>query len=138
MTDTQVQTVLPNLVDINEHQQAVLLGSQCPSCQHYDYPAGNICSHCGETTETCSLGREATIYSFTTVRVKPPLDLPRPYSVAYLDMANAPLRIFALLLPEQETQFEIGQQVELQLLPMGSNNAGDACLRPVFALPSAN
>jgi len=81
-----------------------------------------------------SLGNSGQIYSFTTVRVKPPLGLPRPYSVAYIDLSDVPLRVFGLLSPSQEGRFEIGQGVELQLDQLGQNNLGDNCLRPFFAI----
>lgn len=135
---SDIAMVLEHLVELDGPEGPELLGSQCSKGEHYHYPATELCTHCGGDTTPVSLGGAGTIYSFTTVRVKPPLGLPRPYSVAYIDLEQVPLRIFGLLGPDAEQAFNIGQAVQLQVAEIGVNNQGEPCLRPYFNTCSAS
>lgn len=110
-----------------------LMGSRCTACGHYAYPSVGICCECGGATEAAGLGRKGIIYSYTSVHVKPPMGLPSPYSVAYIDLNDTPLRIFGLLAPGNTTPYAIGQRVELRVGQIGVNIEGQPCLRPYFA-----
>lgn len=112
-----------------------LQGGYCPACDHYHFPIQEICTQCLGETQTADLGKYAKIHSVTTIRTRAPLGLPRPYSVAYVDMKDVPLRIFSLMDPAEAGQYQIGQDVELDVAQIGVNNAGDACLRPYFRMP---
>ncbi len=61
-----------------------LQGGYCPSCDRYHFPLQERCMECLGETQAADLGRRGEIYSVTTVRTRPPLGLPRPYSVAYV------------------------------------------------------
>lgn len=126
--------VQPGIFTGGEHPQ--LLGGYCRECGTYHFPAPEVCPGClgrlGEVMEQISLGDRATLYSVTTIRTKPPLGLPKPYRVGYVDLQQVPLRIFALLDPEQEHALEIGQELQLQTARLGVNLEGAPCLRPYF------
>lgn len=103
-----------------------------PACDRYHFPLQERCPQCLSQTNRADIGRRATIYSVTTIRTKAPLGLPSPYSVAYVDMYDAPLRIFALMDPKDAGAYHIGQEVELSVGPLGVNNNNEPCLRPYF------
>jgi uncharacterized OB-fold protein len=111
-----------------------LVGGRCDACDDYSFPKAEHCYHCHADTRKISLGSDGIIYSFTLVRTKPPLGLPQPYAVAYIDLKDAPLRVFCLLDPEQTDDAVIGAKVRLSVGPLGINNAGQNCLRPFFQL----
>lgn len=108
-----------------------LLGAHCATCERWFFPQGQRCRHCGSALLAEPLGSTGTIYSFTVVRTKPPLGLPRPYALAYVDLDERPLRILMLLDPKA-THLSIGTAVELSVDPLGVNLEGAACLRPYF------
>lgn len=115
-----------------------LLGGRCDACDDYSFPKSEYCHHCHAGTRMISLGTDGVIYSFTVVRTKPPLGLPQPYAVAYIDLKDVPLRVFCLLDPEQTGDAVIGASVRLSVGPLGVNNAGQDCLRPFFQLLAKN
>jgi len=110
-----------------------LQGGYCPTCDRYHFPLQERCTECLGVIQTADLGRRGEIYSVTTVRTRPPLGLPRPYSVAYVDLADVPLRVFSLMDPAEAGQYQIGQAVELNVAPLGLNNDKQICLRPYFS-----
>lgn len=111
-----------------------LKGGYCPSCELYYFPRQDRCAGCFGDVQSANLGKDAVIYSVTTIRTKAPLGLPSPYSVAYVDLNDVPLRIFALLDPSNAGKYNIGQDVELQVAPLGLNNDQEPCLRPYFSI----
>ncbi|WP_417624237.1 Zn-ribbon domain-containing OB-fold protein [Paremcibacter congregatus] len=113
--------------------KAHFLGSHCPSCDVYQFPAQEICPECLGETQEADMGRRATIHSVTTIRTRAPLGLPSPYSVAYVDMEEVPYRMFALLDPKEAGNYHIGQEVELSVGPLGVNNDNQPCRRPYFS-----
>lgn len=108
-----------------------LLGGFCSCCQSYQFPIPEICPGCFGEVESVNLGSTGTLYTATTIRTKPPLGLPRPYRVGYVDLTSAPLRIFTLLDSDQP-QLSIGQNVHLKVAQLGLNSQGEPCLRPYF------
>jgi len=116
----------------------VLLGSRCPACDRHFFPACSLCPYClGETAEV-ELGSRGRIYSHTVVRTKPPLGLPAPYAVGYVDLEGCGLRVFALLDPAQTERLRIGLPVRLAVAPLGYDGHGNACLRPYFTAEIAS
>ncbi len=110
------------------------LGGYCDACDDHSFPRAEHCHHCHGDTRSVSLGDDGVIYSFTVVRTRPPLELPQPYTVAYVDLNDVPLRVFCLLDPEQVGAAAIGDAVRLYAGPLGVNAQGQACIRPFFRL----
>jgi len=110
-----------------------LLGGFCPDCNRYFFPRPKYCKNCLKPVGESSLGSKGTLYSFTVIRTKPPLGLPQPYCVGYIDLAETDLRIFCLLDPKAIDQLRVGLPVHLTVGPLGHNGKGDACLRPYFS-----
>jgi uncharacterized OB-fold protein len=109
-----------------------LIGGFCRECRHFYFPRPHYCPHCLGTVEETALNSEGTIHSFTVVRTKPPLGLPQPYSVGYVDLAESGLRIFCLLDPMAIDRLRIGLPVRLAVSPLGHDGRGTPCLRPYF------
>ena len=110
----------------------VLLGSRCVHCDQCFFPGSSKCPNClGETTEQ-ELGSRGRIYSYTVVRTKPPLGLPAPYAVGYVDLGSCGLRVFSLLDAAQTEGLRIGGQVQLAVAALGHDGHGNACLRHYF------
>ena len=108
-----------------------LMGGYCPCCDSYQFPALEICANCLGEVESVNLGGTGTLYSLTTIRTKPPLGLPTPYRVGYVDLDSAPLRIFTLL-DSAQSPLSLGQNVHLKVAQVGLNSEGKPCLRPYF------
>lgn len=109
-----------------------LLGGKCPQCEMYFFPKPRYCPKCLTQTEQSIIGRRGTLYSLAVVRTKPPLGLPQPYAVGYVDMEETGLRIFCLLDPHQIETFRIGSRVKLALGQLGHDGQGNPRLRPYF------
>lgn len=109
-----------------------LQGGYCSTCDRYHFPIKESCMECLGAVETADLGKRGVVHSVTTIRTRPPLGLPRPYSVAYIDLADVSLRVFSLMDPAEAGQYQIGQEVELNVAPLGLNNDKQVCLRPYF------
>lgn len=116
----------------------VLLGSRCEACERFYFPGAGLCSSCLGKTESAELGARGRIYSHTVVRTKPPLGLPAPYAVGYVDLDACGLRVFALLDPRQAGRLRIGMPVRLAVAPLGHDGHGKACLRPYFTVDDAS
>lgn len=110
----------------------VLLGSRCDACSQSYFPRITLCPCCLKETRGAELGSRGRIYSYTIVRTKPPLGLPAPYAVGYVDLDECGLRVFALLDPRQAGRFRIGMPVRLAVAPLGHDGHGRACARPYF------
>ncbi len=108
-----------------------LLGGACAACGQRHFPLREHCPRCGRALDACSLGGRGTLYTYTVVRVRPPLGLPAPYAVGYVDLEQGP-RVFALLDPQAIDEFTIGMPLTLRVAPLGVDLAGKPCLRPCF------
>lgn len=131
---TEMPPVAPGIFSMPRGDDSLpqLLGGLCPACQRHLFPRPRYCPVCLGPLEEVSLGATGTIYSFTVVRTKPPLGLPRPYSIGYVDLDRAGLRIFCLLDANSIDQFRVGLAVELAVGPIGHDARGTLCLRPFF------
>lgn len=129
------QTDIPLVYDgiLTPGPDVHLQGGYCPSCEKYHFPQQDKCRECLGNVTTADLGKRGVVHSVTTIRTRPPLGLPRPYSVAYVDLEDVPLRVFSLMDPAEAGQYQIGQAVALNVAPLGLNNDKQTCLRPYFS-----
>ena len=141
MTNNKTEPIPPMLPDIFTlppygENPPMLLGGYCPHCDVSFFPKPRYCPRCLEIPESREMGNTGVIHSFTVVRTKPPLGLPQPYSVGYVDLdgntAGSGLRVFCLFDPDATARLEIGAKVALRVGPMGHDGRGNACLRPFF------
>lgn len=112
-----------------------LLGGFCPLCRASYYPRPKYCPTCLGGIRGKAVGGRGKVHSLTVVRTKPPLGLPQPYCVGYVDLDPSGLRVFGLLDPEQIGKIKIGDRVCLSVRALGHDGrGGDPRLRPVFTL----
>lgn len=131
--------LLPNLFEPigAEGKRFGLVGGYCSHCERYFFPLPEQCSYCRGTLTRTVVGENGSIYSYTVVRTKAPYGLPEPYVVAYIDLAETPLRIFGLINPDDIIGLAVGAAVRLTVKPIGVDALGRHCLRPVFTLADA-
>ena len=101
-------------------------------CNRHYFPRPKYCRGCLGPVEEADLGSQGTLYSFTVVRRKPPLGLPEPYGLGYIDLAEHDLRIFCLLDPAAVNQLRVGLPMRLAVGSLGHDGQGSPRLRPYF------
>lgn len=112
-----------------------LIGGRCDLCGKLCFPWTQSCRHCHAELTRVNLGSRGRVHSATLVRTKPPLGLPRPYGLAYIDLEDAPLRVLMLLDANDQRDdqpLSIGRRVQLAVAEMGVDASGERCLRPFF------
>src|SRR5512136_1156863 len=109
-----------------------LMGSKCRSCGETFFPSRLCCRRCSsKEMEKIPLSRVGKLFSFTTVRVKPPHFIGEvPYLVGVVELPEGE-RIKTLLTGCDQSQLEIGMELELVIervgklkVSMGKNEAG--------------
>jgi len=133
--ETQIPPVVSGVFTLPPYDKTAptMLGGLCKVCGRYYFPKPVYCRTCLEQVELTSVGSEGSIYSYTVIRTKPPLGLPQPYAVGYIDLEETRLRIFCLLDPTAIDQLQVGLPVSLRVGPLGHDGTGASCLRPYFS-----
>ena len=132
--ETEIPPVVSRVFTLPPYDKRAptMLGGFCKTCSRYYFPQPKYCHTCLEPVELTSIGSEGSIYSYTVIRTKPPLGLPQPYAVGYIDMEMSGLRIFCLLDPTAIDQLQVGLPVSLKVGPLGHDGNGASRLRPYF------
>lgn len=130
--DEPLPPVAVDLFAAGEDGKYGLVGGCCPTCQRDFYPRLDFCPGCLQPAQRTILGGSGRIYSFTVIRTRPPYQLPEPYAVGYIDLEESGLRVFGLFVPQVPERLQIGMPVEMTVIPLGVDNEGKACRRPVF------
>lgn len=129
----QPQAVAADLFDDDDQGLPGLVGGYCAACQGYLYPRPEYCPTCLQPAQRRMLGGRGSIYSYTVIRTRAPYRLPEPYAVGYIDLKASGLRVFGLFHPQATERLQIGMPVALSVMPLGVDNDGRPCLRPVFS-----
>jgi uncharacterized OB-fold protein len=117
-------------------EKPYLIGSKCRSCGESFFPARLCCRQCSsEDMEEIALSQTGTLYSFTTIRVKPPHYIGEvPYIVGIVELPEGE-RIRTLLTDCDQDSLEIGMEMELVIevvgrttKPLGKIEAGTEVL----------
>ena len=112
--------------------EIVLLGGRCETCGAWSFPRVATCAEDGGPVAPRSIGAAGSLYSFTSIHVRPPFGLPAPYGLGAVELDAAPLRIIMLLDPARLDVLRIGARLRLRTAPMGVNLSGAPCIRPYF------
>lgn len=112
--------VLPS----SSSEKPYLIGSKCGSCGETFFPTRLCCRRCSsEDMKKVPLSRVGKLFSFTTVRVKPPHFIGEvPYLVGVVELPEGE-RIKTLLTECDQSALEIGMEMELVVEPVGKLNA---------------
>ncbi len=131
---SDIPLIAPGIVRMPKRpgESPQLLGGYCPACKAYLFPKPPMCPDCFGEVDEADLGSDAIIYSFTVIHTKPPLGLPQPYAVGYVDMRKTGLRLFCLLDPDRIGDLRIGGAVKLSVAHLGHDGHGEPRLRPYF------
>jgi uncharacterized OB-fold protein len=117
-------------------EKPYLIGSKCGSCGETFFPSRLCCRRCSsENMEKIPLSRVGKLFSFTTVRVKPPHFIGEvPYLVGVVELPEGE-RIKTLLTGNDQSALEIGMEMELIIesvgrlkAPIGNIEAGTEVL----------
>jgi uncharacterized protein len=103
--------------------RAQLLGSKCSTCGEVFFPSRLCCRHCSSSElEEVQLSRTGKLYSFTTIRVRPPHYIGEvPYAVGVVELPEGE-RIRTLLSHCDQSCLEIGVEMELSIEVVGKAN----------------
>jgi uncharacterized OB-fold protein len=122
-----------------------LLGSRCLDCGQTAFPQQNACMNCSSTdVEEVELDNRGTLWTFTTqsFRPKDPYIGPEdpdaewvPYGVGYVDLGA--IRVEGRLTEGDAAKLKIGMDVELVIIPFGTDDEGNEIVNYAFA-PAAS
>lgn len=130
---TEIAEVAPGLVEaLDAPGRYGLMGSRCPDCEAWAFPAVQRCRQCQGHPVPMRVGTAGSLYTYTVVRTRAPFGLPEPYAVGYVDLDESGLRVFGLIDPAVAEELEVGQHMEIGLRPLGVDGQGRPCLRPLF------
>ncbi|MFH1382684.1 MAG: Zn-ribbon domain-containing OB-fold protein [Chloroflexota bacterium] len=101
-------------------QTSNLLGNKCKSCGEVFFPARVCCRKCSsEDMEPFTFPTVGKLYSFTTIRVKPPHTLMQvPYVVGLVEVEGGE-KVKTLIDVKDQKELQIGMDVELVIDVIG-------------------
>ncbi len=111
-----------------------LLGSRCTECGNHMFPVQEGCNRCtAASTETVELARRGTLWTWT-VQGFPPKSPPfagdadpatfQPFGVGYVELPGQ-VKVEARLTESDPSKLEIGQEMELVLVPLTRDADGN-------------
>jgi uncharacterized protein len=119
-----------------------LIGSQCPECGLVMFPARSTCPGCpSEKTDEVLLPARGTLWTFTTqsFRPKEPYIGPEdpdadwvPYGVGYVDLDDV-VKVEGRLTEADPAKLQVGMDVELRIIPFGTDDEGNDVVWFAFA-----
>jgi uncharacterized protein len=107
-----------------------LIGSTCPECGATTFPRQGSCPRCPHPSmEERLLSTRGTLWTFTVqgFEPKPPYRGPvpfEPYGVGYVELRGE-VMVESRLTVSDPDQLEIGQEMELVVVPFRSDESGD-------------
>ncbi len=113
---------------------AQLIAGKCLKCGAYSFPQREICAICGPGPELkrVTLNGDGIVYASTCIRVPSPVGIQSPYGYGYVDLDDAPLRVFALFGNECVPPPVPGARVRLVVQPLYRDRTGQLLLSHRF------
>jgi len=121
-------------------EEPQLIGSRCSSCGIVTFPAQGSCPRCASTgMSEHLLPRRGRLWAWTTQSFPPPAppyagpvgeDF-RPFGVGYVELAGE-LKVEARLTEADADALRIGMEMELAVVPFGSDAAGNEVVTFAF------
>ena len=119
-----------------------LIGSRCTKCGLTTFPKQISCAGCpSEDMEDVLLEPRGTLWVFTTQEFRPkapyigPEDPDKewePYGVGYIELGDA-IRVESRLTESDPAKLRIGMEMELKLIPFGTDEEGNELVNFAFA-----
>ena len=117
--------------------QPALIGSRCRACGQVFFPAQSTCLNClSEDVTSVRLGREGTLYTYTTVYM-PSEHFPPPYTVGWIELPEG-IRVFSQIRGWQGRPLKIGMKMQMSIEPLwqdGDNEVTGFVFRPAGGQP---
>ncbi len=117
-----------------------LIGGQCAACGTITFPWQSGCPRCGaQPLEERPLSRRGRLWAWTTQEFPPPsppyagpqgADF-EPFAVGYVELAGE-VRVEARLTEHRPEQLRIGMEMELVIVPFGTDDAGNELVTFAF------
>ena len=103
-------------------EKPYIIGSKCRSCGESFFPKRVSCAHCSSfDMEEFAFNRIGKLYSFTTIRVKPPHYIgPVPFMMGIVELPEKE-RVRTLLTDCDQGSLEIGMDMELVIEVVGKS-----------------
>jgi uncharacterized OB-fold protein len=119
-----------------------LIGSRCPDCGVTSFPAQPSCPGCpSDKTDEVLLEPRGTLWTFTTQEFRPKAPYKGPedpekdwegYGVGYIELGDA-VRVEARLTENVPDKLHIGMEMELRIVPFGTDEDGNELVNFAFA-----
>ena len=129
-----IPRILPPLTDVTKHYwtggaQGSLLIERCGSCGRWQHPPTGTCTDCGGAAAPEPVSGRGTVFTFTVNHQQYHPDVPPPYVIAVVELAEqADLRVPTNLVECGPDEVRSGAPVRVQFEQHGE------VFVPVFAL----
>jgi uncharacterized OB-fold protein len=130
-----------NLFTWPAEEPALIAGRSSDGTLVFPYRSHRLVGGVREELERVELPRRGTLWTFTTQRFRPPAppyagdDTPEtfePFAVGYVELPGA-LRVEARLTEADPEKLAIGQEMELRIVPFGTDGDGNQTMIYAFA-----
>lgn len=124
------QAVDASVFELMPDGEKCLWGARCGACSVVSFPVSDACNKCSATDmQRIKLAERGTLWSWTVQRF-PPVSPPyrgvgsfEPFAVGYVELQDQ-VRVEARLLGDVDAGFHIGEAMQLQALPVYTDDAG--------------
>ena len=117
-----------------------LIGGRCTECDTMTFPRQSGCPRCGaQSLEERLLGRRGRLWAWTTQEFPPPSppyagargeDF-EPFGIGYVELPGE-LRVESRLTERDPERLQIGMEMELVVVPFGTDEAGNELVTFAF------
>ncbi len=116
-----------------------LIGSRCDACGLVVFPTAGFCVKCSQQRlSDIELGRRGTLWTFTTQQFRPPSppyvgdESFEPFALGYVAI-DGQCMVEARLTEADPEKLRIGQEMELQIIPVRTDDSGRTVVTFAFA-----
>jgi uncharacterized OB-fold protein len=112
----------------------VLLGSRCETCGSHHFPLHDTCPYCAaEDPRPVNLSASGTLWSWTAVTAPPPGYLGEtPFGIGVVELPEG-VRVITRLTECDPARLQLGQAMELQIVPLHVDDEGNDVVTYAFA-----
>jgi uncharacterized OB-fold protein len=120
-----------------------LIATSCTVCGTTTFPTQSSCPKCAsDQMEQVLLEPRGTLWTFTTQEFRPkepykgpePLDSDwQPYGVGYIEIPENDIKVEARLTESDSSKLRIGMDMELRIIPFGTDDEGNEIVNYAFA-----
>jgi uncharacterized protein len=111
-----------------------LLGSRCSSCGAHHFPRHDTCPYCAaEGPQPVELSATGTLWSWTAVTAPPPgYAGETPFGIGVVELPEG-IRVITRLTESDPDTLALGQQMELRVVPLTTDDDGNEVTTFAFA-----